>query len=633
MESWFSAARAVTNPDEGEEGQETEKGSPSSDAAAPASAATDNSQSSSSSSPKGSHAVVVAVGLAGLSASSAGSFASSDGFDEVRAAEQRAERAQRAGAPSTEKKSAFAHSFREKLKINVSSAKNRRRQQLLKLSKITNSKLFKEQLAEYTKSPNVGDHRAMKALFEMLEQEMTVGIDELRFVKRLGEGGFAFVDLYERTISGTGDIVQYAVKVMKDKMMMPPLEAYGEPRIVPVPDAERIHFLTEAVLLKALRHKNVVGCYGCVKEPDGEDGSHPPPKLLQEFCPGGTLLDQLQRPRYTSEQALKWLREVALGMEYLHMSGGMHRDLKPENVMLKDNVAKVADFGLFRLDSNAVPPALDVHDSDNDSKRSAENWVEVGDSVHSAKHSDGSFNSHSGKRRFSLWSRSPQALPTSSALYAAGQPSSPRMGSPNPARRSLFGGNGRDGSPTRKSLFGASLEAMTQPVRTPGTGKRGRRRSISLKDLEVSTKGFTTKTGTERYMAPECYSWLDASDQSYTNKVDVFSFAIMTHELLTRKRAYEDLFMTMEHVAKSVRLHGLRPKLPARWSPALKSLMGRMWAKDPDERPSFGTIAEEIKGYLTEAEQTQADNPQMTVAKLLGLSEPGLGGGACCAVM
>ena len=110
-----------------------------------------------------------------------------------------------------------------------------------------------------------------------------------------------------------------------------------------------------------LLHKNVVGCFGCVQHPDdGSTGAdRPPPMLLQEYCPDGSLLDKIRKPRsYTTLEALTWLRDTARGMDYLHRHGGIHRDLKPENVLLRDGVAKVADFGISKACGKQLPYKL-----------------------------------------------------------------------------------------------------------------------------------------------------------------------------------------------------------------------------------------------------------------------------------
>lgn len=155
--------------------------------------------------------------------------------------------------------------------------------------------------------------------------------------------------------------------------------------------------------------------------------------------------------------------------------------------------------------------------------------------------------------------------------------------------------------------------------------------------------------GSLRYMAPEMWN-----DEVYSHKVDVFSFAILAYELLSRKRAYDDNFMTMEGVARAVcysvrhccgeprrnrsplcpcpcpcppipagtacsflslrsiatayrsrhapRLYSsrraarlcvaqnLRPSIPRRWPAALSSLISRCWAGNVAERPEFDEI-------------------------------------------
>jgi hypothetical protein len=51
-------------------------------------------------------------------------------------------------------------------------------------------------------------------------------------------------------------------------------------------------------------------------------------------------------------------------------------------------------------------------------------------------------------------------------------------------------------------------------------------------------------------------------------------------------------------VAKLVHEKAFRPKLPRSWAAELTSLLERMWAQQPAERPTFAQIASEIDGLL-----------------------------------
>jgi serine/threonine protein kinase len=47
---------------------------------------------------------------------------------------------------------------------------------------------------------------------------------------------------------------------------------------------------------------------------------------------------------------LKWMRQIASGMGYLHSHKIWHRDLKSENVLIdKNKVCKICDYGLSKL--------------------------------------------------------------------------------------------------------------------------------------------------------------------------------------------------------------------------------------------------------------------------------------------
>ena len=56
------------------------------------------------------------------------------------------------------------------------------------------------------------------------------------------------------------------------------------------------------------------------------------------------------------DEALRIAREVGEALEYAHRQGVVHRDIKPENILLHEDGALVADFGIARaLDAAGRP--------------------------------------------------------------------------------------------------------------------------------------------------------------------------------------------------------------------------------------------------------------------------------------
>ena len=105
--------------------------------------------------------------------------------------------------------------------------------------------------------------------------------------------------------------------------------------------------LDEAKTLADLRHPNIVGWENFYLFSDGGELVI---CLVTEFCGGGSLDSYLCIHGNVGEfVAMKLMRQLATGLQYLHGKGLSHRDLKPDNILLDtSNNVKIADFGLAK---------------------------------------------------------------------------------------------------------------------------------------------------------------------------------------------------------------------------------------------------------------------------------------------
>ncbi|CAH2103688.1 unnamed protein product [Euphydryas editha] len=95
--------------------------------------------------------------------------------------------------------------------------------------------------------------------------------------------------------------------------------------------------------LRKLNHENIVRFRGvCTVSPFY--------CIIMEYCQYGPLFDFLHSGvSFTPKQIMRWSRDIALGMSYLHSHKIIHRDLKSPNILIADNlVVKVSDFGTSR---------------------------------------------------------------------------------------------------------------------------------------------------------------------------------------------------------------------------------------------------------------------------------------------
>jgi integrin-linked kinase len=82
-------------------------------------------------------------------------------------------------------------------------------------------------------------------------------------------------------------------------------------------------------------------------------------------------------------------------------------------------------------------------------------------------------------------------------------------------------------------------------------------------------------------------------DQSYSEKSDVWAYAVTLVEIGTRDDPYPDL--SKVQVAAKVSRGDLRPPVPAGVPQVIADLITQCTSEDPDERPTFRAITESLR--------------------------------------
>ncbi len=154
---------------------------------------------------------------------------------------------------------------------------------------------------------------------------MLISAERYQFVRELGSGAFARVWLALDQL--TSKLV--AVKTLHSGMVL----------------SGGMRLRREFRALQRLEHPNIVRVYDWLEDV--------PPALVMEFIDGVTLKAFLEQ-QPSLAQIVQIFSEVLEALATVHHQGLLHRDLKPENIMVKNNSAKLMDFGLTKSSQESL---------------------------------------------------------------------------------------------------------------------------------------------------------------------------------------------------------------------------------------------------------------------------------------
>jgi serine/threonine-protein kinase ULK2 len=100
----------------------------------------------------------------------------------------------------------------------------------------------------------------------------------------------------------------------------------------------------EIEVMKTLNHPNILKLHDVLNDSD-ENTMY----LILEYCQKGDFYKFLNKRALKEKHALRYMIQLANGLQHLIVNNIIHRDLKPQNILLSDDdQIKLTDFGFAR---------------------------------------------------------------------------------------------------------------------------------------------------------------------------------------------------------------------------------------------------------------------------------------------
>jgi serine/threonine protein kinase len=109
--------------------------------------------------------------------------------------------------------------------------------------------------------------------------------------------------------------------------------------------------------------------------------------------------------------------------------------------------------------------------------------------------------------------------------------------------------------------------------------------AVRRRQSDETAYEMTGNTGSLRYMAPEV-----AMREPYTEKVDVYSWAILVWQMATDQVPFRGL--SHETFNLQVVARGERPRIDRTWPRTFQALLQACWEGDPRQRPTFFAVVQ-----------------------------------------